>query len=76
MSDAPEIIFSVPESLNMGELLRAEASYFASIELMAKYCNLTRDELYARIEHMSELEYLTLWNQFRTASVPKAIGRR
>jgi hypothetical protein len=43
---------------------------------MAKYCNLTRDELYARIENMTELEYLTMWQQFRAASVPKVTGRR
>jgi len=76
MSEETEIVFTVNESLKMGELLRAEASYFASIELMAKYCNLSRDELYAKIENMTELEYLTLWQKFRTASIPKANGRR
>ena len=76
MSEDTEIVFTVNESLNMGELLRAEGSNFAAIELMAKYCNLTRDELYAKIDGMNELEYLTLWQQFRSASLPKARGAR
>ena len=75
MSEETEIVFAVNESLKMGELLRAEASYFASIELMAKYCNLSRDELYTRIESMTELDYLTMWQRFRAASVPKVSGR-
>lgn len=76
MSEDTEIVFTVNESLNMGELLRAEASYFSSIELMAKYCNLSREDLYVRIGNMNELEYLTMWQQFRAASVPKVNGRR
>ena len=82
MSDEQAVKFVVNESLKMGELLRSEASYFASIELMAKYAvnpdgiPMTRDALYALIDTMTELEYLTLWQQFRAASVPKVRGTR
>jgi hypothetical protein len=83
MSEETEKVkFVVNESLKMGELLRAETSYFLSIDLMAKYANhpdghaMTREELYALIEDMNELEYLTMWNRFRAASVPKVNGRR
>lgn len=81
MTDEPKVQFVVGEALMMRDLLRAEASNFVAIELMAKYAvkpdgsTMTRDEMYEIINDMNELEYMVMWQQFRAASVPKVSGR-
>jgi hypothetical protein len=84
MSDeqTAKITFKVDEELKIRDFMRAESSFFSGVELMARFAygpdgqKMTFEEVSAIAGDMTELEYYTLYMQFRNAAVPKTNGRR